>query len=75
MKDGLAKRTITPETFDSAIRFVEDALRGDGFHQFVDHPEHMQQLIRAKSGPQKAIMFENEYEKEGGIGEEKSGAS
>jgi hypothetical protein len=75
VKDGLAKRTITPETFDSAIRFVEDALRGDGFHQFVDHPEHMQQLIRAKSGPQKAIMFENEYEKEGGIGEEKSGAS
>ena len=63
-EEAMTNKSVSPETFDSAVQFAEKTLRGDGFNSFLDNPMCMNELTRAKSGPQKAIMFENEYQKE-----------
>lgn len=61
----VSTKNVNPETFSAATKFAEDILRSEVFTQFVENTICMSELERAKSGTQKSIMFENEYD--GGV--------
>ena len=58
----VSTKNVNPETFSAATKFAEDILRSEVFTQFVENTISMSELERAKSGTQKSIMFENEYD-------------